>query len=397
MQIWDALYGKFEVPSFLDGLILSPEFRRLSEIRLININSASLASLADVRRYSHTLGAVRLALENTLSQLGSDEYRAFLAAMIVHDAGTPAFAHLFEYFLMDRYNWDHESVLPLLLKSKHHPDAVHHQIYVSQTPQFHKLCKAARIDYEIVLDILQGTHPSSRLIFGSVDFDNIDNVARMNWMMGHRFDLSSLLELARGIGVSSDGTLLLPFAQRPLLELWLRLRRQAYEVLVFDGPTVAGQAVLSRAIAEALRDHTLSEVDWHYPDHDLVRIIRENSPQAKLLLDRDFFGAPPNLHLIVQVFDPQHPAWQFDRDHLAALVERFLLEQLQQRRAYGYVLRDRGTFEKRITAKDPHSGQQWEVGNSSSSLVIYGFGGGRAKVEPEVMGSKFLEWMVQII
>ncbi|MGO7770785.1 hypothetical protein ACC736_38555, partial [Rhizobium ruizarguesonis] len=61
-----------------------------------------------------------------------------------------------------------------------------------QPPQLHKLCKAARIDYEIVIDILQGTHPSSRLIFGSVDFDNIDKVARMNWMMGNRFDLSSL-------------------------------------------------------------------------------------------------------------------------------------------------------------------------------------------------------------
>jgi len=54
MLIRDTLYGAFEIPEFLDRLVLSPEFRRLNEIRLININSVSLAALADVRRYSHT-------------------------------------------------------------------------------------------------------------------------------------------------------------------------------------------------------------------------------------------------------------------------------------------------------------------------------------------------------
>ena len=34
MRIRDALYGVFEIPDFLDRLVLAPEFRRLSEIRL---------------------------------------------------------------------------------------------------------------------------------------------------------------------------------------------------------------------------------------------------------------------------------------------------------------------------------------------------------------------------
>ncbi|NTF06374.1 hypothetical protein G6L37_09385 [Agrobacterium rubi] len=372
---------------------MSPEFRRLSEVRLININSASLASLADVRRYSHTLGALRLALENNLSTLGPAEHRAFLAAMIVHDAGTPAFAHLFEYFLMDKFDWDHETVLPLLLSGKHHPDEKNHQIYLSQVPQFQKLCKSARIDYEIVLDILSGTHKSSKLIFGTVDFDNIDNVARMNWMLGNRFDVKALLSLARNIGVGGDGKFLLPIEQRPSLDLWLQLRRKAYEVLVFDGPTVAGQAVLSRAISEALKDHTLSNFDWHYTDSELIRIIRENSPKAKTLLDRDFFGTLPQLNMIVQITDQKSPCWGLVRDDLASLVERFLQEQFNERRAYGYVLRDRGTFEKHINAVDPLSGDEWEIGNRSNSLVIYGFGVKQLKFKPTVIGDRFLEWM----
>jgi HD superfamily phosphohydrolase len=397
MRIWDAVYGAFDLPSFLEELIMSPEFRRLSEVRLININSASLASLADVRRYSHTLGALRLALENSLPTLGAAEHRAFLAAMIVHDAGTPAFAHLFEYFLMDKFDWDHESVLPLLLSGKHHPDEQNHQIYSSQVPQFRKICKESKIDFDIVVDILSGTHASSKLIFGSVDFDNIDNVARMNWMLGHRFDVNELLSLARNIGVASDGTFLLPMAQKPALDLWLRLRRQAYEVLVFDGPTVAGQAVLSRAISEALKDHTLSDFDWHYTDSELIRIIRGNSAKAKALLDRDFFGTLPHLSMIVQITDDQHPCWGIVRDELASLVECFLVEQFDERRAYGYVLRDRGTFEKRISAVDPGSGLEWELGKRSNSLVIYGFGVKQLKMKPEIIGGKFLQWLVHRI
>ena len=111
MQICDALYGRFGLPAFLDRLVLAPEFRRLSEVRLLNINSASLASLADVSRYSHTLGVLRLALLNPLIGLGAKELKAFLASIVVHDAGTPAFAHLFEYFLSERYGWDHELVV----------------------------------------------------------------------------------------------------------------------------------------------------------------------------------------------------------------------------------------------------------------------------------------------
>lgn len=397
MRIWDAVYGAFELPPFLEQLVMSPEFRRLSEVRLININSASLASLADVRRYSHTLGALRLALENSLATLGPDEHRAFLAAMIVHDAGTPAFAHLFEYFLMDKFDWDHESVLPLLLSGKHHPDEKNHQIYASQVPQFQKLCRESKIDFDIVLDILSGTHASSKLIFGSVDFDNIDNVARMNWMLGYRFDVDQLLSLARNIGVAADGTFLLPVTQKPALELWLQLRRQAYEVLVFDGPTVAGQAVLSRAISEALKDHTLSNYDWHYTDSELIRIVRGNSPKAKALLDRDFFGTLPHLNMIVQIDDDQHPCWNMVRDELASLVELFLVEQFQERRAYGYVLRDRGTFEKRITAVDPASGSEWEIGTRSNSLVIYGFGIKHLKTKPAIIGGNFLQWLAHRI
>jgi HD superfamily phosphohydrolase len=122
MIVYDALYGRFELPSFLTPLLTAPEFRRLAEVRLININSPALSALAEVRRYSHTLGVLRLAMENQFLNFGEDEHRALLASIIVHDAGTPAFAHLFEYQLAEQFRWNHETAVPAILTKQHHPD-----------------------------------------------------------------------------------------------------------------------------------------------------------------------------------------------------------------------------------------------------------------------------------
>ena len=392
MRVHDAIYGQFELPDFIERLVLSPEFRRLSEVRLININSASLAALADVRRYSHTLGVLYLLLKNPLPSLGEDEYRALMAALIVHDAGTPAFAHLFEYFLTDRYNWDHESVVPLLLRGEHHTDRNMHQIFSSHGPKFERLCRESKVDFEIVLSMIEGRHPASKLIFGSLDFDNIDNVARMNWMLGHRFDVDSLVNLASSLDLGPGGQLCLPREQESNLQLWGELRRRAYEVLVYDGPTVAGQAVLSRAIADALEDGTLSDVDWHYNDMDLIRTVREHSHKGKLRLEQDFFGPPPATLLMLRLDDCSDLEGR-SREALTEDIEEFLRVRFRVSRPYGYVFRDRGTFSKRVEIFDPGSRQSWAFGQRSSSLIIYGFGGRISAKDPAAVGREFTSWM----
>lgn len=393
MIIWDTLYGRFELPKYLERLVTAPEFRRLAEIRLININSPALAALADVRRYSHTLGALRLAMENPLLNFGEDEHRALLASMIVHDAGTPAFAHLFEYQLHERFNWDHESIVRDIMLKQHHADARSHQFFASRRPEFESLCTASNIDFQLVLAILERRHPGSQLVFGSLDFDNLDNVARMNWMLGNRFDPDFILELAASLGTDATAPLLLPEAQRKNLEQWATLRRQAYEVLVFDAPTVAGQAVLSTVIAEALQKKFLSAEDWHYNDHELLNVLRSSSIETKNRLELDFFGRLPELKLIAHLQDKSHPLFSISRERLSELIRSYL-QTLKVSRPYGYSLRDRGTFEKRISAVDPTSGRAWTVGKRSDSLILYGFGrgGGRNASATEV-GKRFIDWV----
>jgi HD superfamily phosphohydrolase len=398
MKIRDALYGAFEIPDFLDRLVLAPEFRRLSEVRLININSASLAALADVRRYSHTLGVLRLALLNPLMGLGENELRAFFASIIIHDAGTPAFAHLFEYFLSERYDWNHELVLPGLLSGSHHPDRRLHQIFQSQRIAFEKLCQASKIEFDLVRNFAASQHPYSKLIFGSLDFDNLDNVARMNWMLGERFDVGAILSIARELGIGSHGELQLPRSELNNVLLWQRLRLNAYQILVFDEATVAAQAVLSKAIAEAMAAGDLSETDWVYDDHSLIRAL-ESSPGAKRRI-QDLRANLPMSSLLCVRSDELDRFDRLGRTGLIDLVEQFQRERFGSSAAnYGYVFRDRGAFSKRVDFVDPNSGEKWSVGETSASIVFYGFMAPRLLQgnDPRQTGMEFREWIDQKI
>lgn len=392
MIIYDAIYGKFELPSFLTPLLTAPEFRRLTEVRLININSPALPTLADVRRYSHTLGVLRLAIENPLPNFSEEEYRALLASIIVHDSGTPAFAHLFEYQLNELYRWNHEAVIPAILKKQHHVDGGLHQFFGSQNPKFESLCQASGIEFDLVLAMIGQRHPGSKLIFGTVDFDNLDNVARMNWMLGHRFDPAQILELSGALGVDGSDALLLPISQRGNLLQWADLRRKAYEILVYDGPTVAGQAVLSSLIADALRTKALSVDDWNYTDQQLLDVLQSTSADAKDRLHRDFLGQLPEMRLLTQITDHDHPFFTMHRQQITDLVKAYL-KRMRVTRPYGYCLRDSGTFEKEVSAVDPGSGVLWSIGKRSNSLIIYGFGGGgRRHALPQQVGRDFLSW-----
>ncbi|MEP2031430.1 MAG: hypothetical protein ABJI96_22260 [Paracoccaceae bacterium] len=330
--------------------------------------------------------------------LGFDESErsALLAAIVVHDAATPAFAHLFEYFLTDRFEWDHESAIPDLLSEGGDVDRLSTQIYFSKTPQFERLCKAAKIDFAIVMAIIRGQHPLSRLVFGSIDFDNLDNVARMNWMLGHSVDRQRILSIAGNLGAGTDVGLTLPETEKSNLGYWLDLRRQAYEVLVFDAPTVSAQAVLSKAIRRGLEEGDLGLQDWTYADHEMIDALRDSSLDNKKMLDNDFLGPLPNLCMLYHFQDTDHAAFSMGRDELVALIEQFMKEKGVSGRVYGYSFRDKGAFSKRIEAFDPRNGQTWTLGEKSNSLVVYGFTSKHGRYDPSEAGRCFADWITSL-
>src|SRR5579871_600259 len=184
MRIYDPLYGAHDVPEDLCLLLNTPEVRRLSQIRLLNCLSPSLATLGELRRYSHTLGVLFLSTRDTSQAYSGQERRALAAAVLLHDIGTPPFGHLMEYHLREKTGWNHEQIIKSVLTGCHAPENRAHQIFAGRSIGFRTALQRGGFSIELVEAIITAQHPLSRLLFGTIDLDNLDNVARMAWALG---------------------------------------------------------------------------------------------------------------------------------------------------------------------------------------------------------------------
>jgi HD superfamily phosphohydrolase len=365
------MYGRFEVPDFIAELLSTPEVRRLSNVRLINALSPSLATLGEIRRYSHTLGVIYLASQNSFLGYDAEEVRAFFAAVLLHDIGTPPFGHLFEYQLRDRFHWHHEDIITSAISGTDKPSASGHQIFGSRAIQFLAVCHRLGIDQKFLLSLVSRTHPLSKLIFGSLDFDNLDNVIRMAWALGINSKSAIATDISTSLSVSNRGELILPIRLKPAVEEWLSIRRRVYDVLVFDGPTVAAQAVLSKAITSAFDEGVLSVKDWDRHDEELIDLLRR-LPTTKTDIIREYLGKLPTLTICVQIggslSDIGFPSLQAAKAHFDEAVSHQYLT---------YAFLDHGAFEKHLEFADPKDAGTWSVGSLSQSLIFYAFANDR--------------------
>ena len=371
MRVFDPLYGQFETPVVIDKLLFSPEVRRLSQIRLLNTFSPSLATLGEIRRYSHTLGVLHLCDNMVRMQCSDRERFAFMAAVLLHDVGTPPFGHLFEYHLREQWRWHHEAMPDLILVGRHAPENRAHQLFGGRSLEFRAIMEKHGIDITIVREILKSKHPMSALLFGSMDLDNLDNVMRMAWALGMEADPRLAVDLARSLDVDADGQLLLNHEMFPLVAEWARARRSVYEALVFDPYTVAAQAVLSQALSLAFQENVLDQDWWDLYDEELIEILRQRST-TKLLL-QEYLGHLPSLVFAMQLAGSIKDLGYDDRRAVHEATNRVLSGRFRATRCYAYIFEDRGTFSKEVNFRDPTSGEFWKSGKKSSSTIVYGF------------------------
>lgn len=328
--------------------------------------------LSELRRYSHTLGVLYLSSKNRLIGYSEDERKALAASILLHDIGTPPFGHLLEYHFRERTGWNHEKIIGEVLWGKHAPENRAHQIFGGRTIEFQRELKLSGISFDLVEKIVTGQHPLSTLIFGTLDFDNIDNVVRMAWALGllKNFDLA--IHLASSLGVNKDSQLQLSSQKIELVRQWAALRKSVYEVLVFDPPTVAAQAVLSEALNIALDEGVIDEDDWHLSDEDLIDLLRSHL-NTRAIISTEYLGRLPSMAFCVQIAGKLGDLKFESRTDAKKLVEEVLCEEFPKSRILGYIFVDRGTFEKKLTFCEAENQVMWEDGETSTSIVLYGF------------------------
>jgi hypothetical protein len=371
MIVHDIVYGTFPVPQWATSLILTPEVRRLSQIRLLNSLSPSVSALGEVRRYSHTLGVIYLAQQVATSQYSDEERRALVAAVLAHDIGTPPFGHVMEYHLSERMNWSHEGAIRGILLGTHAPENRAHQIFGGRVIEFATQLRRGGISLELVLEIVEKRHPLSLLLFGTLDLDNLDNVVRMATFIGWRGSETLSVRIARALTVTKDHKLVLPHSLASEVKEWAELRRRVYELLLFDPHSMAAQAVLWNAIRLAFDDGILDANDCFLTDEELLEELRRY-PKTKDSITLEYLGKPPNMVLCMQ-FEGTLGAFGYkDRHDMVLVIEEVLRDVFSTDQVLGYVQIDSGTFEKELEFVTP-VGKSWKIGKRSTSIIVYGF------------------------
>src|SRR6185436_17807801 len=101
-RIWDPLYGLSELSGMEWQIALAPEVQRLRHVRLCNIDSLLIPGAAQVSRFVHALGVLRLANEWLLShETSMEEANDLRIAALIHDMQSGPFGHSIQYVLED--------------------------------------------------------------------------------------------------------------------------------------------------------------------------------------------------------------------------------------------------------------------------------------------------------
>ncbi|MGB2826491.1 MAG: HD domain-containing protein, partial [Thermoplasmata archaeon] len=341
----------------------------------INMFSSTLASLSEARRFAHSLGVLglflllkpRLAVARSVDE---ETMRSLEVACLVHDVATPAFGHLLEYQLRHRFGWHHETELDSIIKGTYRPENIHHQLYYGNQLKLHQRIRDVGVDPDFVCSLVKGSGGLGELISGTIDLDNVDSVFRMHSLLGlgwcpsiARVIVSSMVADAGGVAFRESGL--------DSLTLWIEARRRAYEVLVFDEDTVAGQAMLSHCFDMALECGYLSPELWHLTDDQmLAHLLRfeETKTDVKRLT-------------VGEVYTTLSLGWYDFDDKVAARIrqsaERRALEsELQSELGLPviiYYFEDEGSFSKELNLQvvmDDGRRQTRNVSSKSNSMVI---------------------------
>lgn len=282
-MMYDALYGRVDVPAPYDQLMWAPEVQRLRHVFLSNVPSFDMPGIAQVTRFEHSVGTWALAKAHVEHNRSHPEDAIVLqTAAMLHDIAMPGLGHLMEEgFKLGGHSFDHESHLDAIFRGEIDAGGTAFQIFAGRSAQFREILEKAKVPASVathVLECVRGEGPLGHLVSGTVDFDNLDNVTRMAYHMGLETDRLLPMEIAKAMSVV-DGQLALPEQYLPLIAKWQALRTRVYQKLMFAPRDFAAKTMLVRMLANLVQLNgtgSIAQEDWCLTYEEFTTKLRRN-------------------------------------------------------------------------------------------------------------------------
>jgi uncharacterized protein len=288
--IQDALYGPISLSSEIALLASAPVVQRLRHVRLSNIDSLDMPGIANLSRYEHVIGVAHLAQEVGLtSRLSAHERIVVQAAALLHDWAITAFGHLVEEAL--QYvgtGFDHEQRLDQIVSGETPEEigGINRQIIGGRETGLRKWAwkvSGSRDEADSIIseirDHILGKGKYGRLISGSIDLDNSDNLFRIAWHMGLQVDRETPLRLANAImdvDAQSGDIVFSPSAASDI-ETWSATRENVYGHLMLAPKDFSAKLMILYSAVSAFEANEISTLDWGLNDHDFVEKLKRSS------------------------------------------------------------------------------------------------------------------------
>lgn len=229
----DLLYGQIELPDWIWPFVRLPEFLRLRGVRLSNVDSIYFKDFSGPSRWEHGIAVAALADRcATVRQVSERERVHLLLAALLHDVGTPPFAHTAESVLA---HFDHEFEGQRLLTATPGDDfSPDIPVFQSQLPQFQRACEQLgkqlhfKVDPDEIARWISGEGALGFLINGPIDLDNADNVTRAAHYLGIRVDSRIPLQVADWLATQQSTVADLDSIDNDAVRKWVEYRNSLY-------------------------------------------------------------------------------------------------------------------------------------------------------------------------
>ncbi len=289
----DPMYGHVRLGESLLTLVQKPVLQRLRHVRLSNIDSIDIPSIANLSRFEHVLGVAHLAGSLGIRpNLNRHELLVLDASALLHDWAITSYGHLVEEGL--QYvgtGFDHEQRLRQIILGISHDELLGAdlQILVGRGAGIRDWARTlvGHDNEQLLRDIMdhiRGDGRLGRLIAGDIDIDNIDNVFRMAFHMGLNVDRGAPSRLAKAIVGTKEHTRepIFKSVSEADIQAWRATRRQVYEHLMLAERDFVGKVMILSSTVKAFQAGEIVIDDWKMVDHEFIaRLLGSHVKEVK--------------------------------------------------------------------------------------------------------------------